>query len=84
MYAAVHIFFKYIYLFTSYILDRVVTEKKRQKVYRHKIVKKYKYRVKKLTNNKMSKELSIIEKYFIVKEDNGLSESMEKAYEVKI
>lgn len=47
-------------------------------------MKKYKYRVKKLTNNKMSKELSIIEKYFIVKEDNGLSESMEKAYEVKI
>lgn len=32
----------------------------------------------------MSKELSIIEKYFIVKEDNGLSESMEKAYDVKL
>lgn len=32
----------------------------------------------------MSKELSIIDKYFIVKEDNGLSESMEKAYEVHL
>lgn len=30
----------------------------------------------------MPKQISLIEKYFIVKEDNGLSESMEKAYEV--